>query len=216
MEGDLKHIVELYENRKTEIRKRLEDFRSVYGQNDEKVFSELSFCILTPQSRATACWNAVQSLERNGLLLKGEASQIKPFLQAVRFNENKSRYLVEARQLFTDNGRINIKTKLAEVKDNPALFREWVAENVKGLGMKEASHFIRNIGHSKNQLAILDVHILKNLKNFGVIDEIPKSLTKRKYLEIEEKMKIFANKIGITLDELDMVLWSKETGVIFK
>ena len=65
-------------------------------------------------------------------------------------------------------------------------------------------------------MAILDVHILKNLRVFGIIDEIPKSLTKKRYLELEEKMKIFANQLCITLDELDLLLWSKETGFIFK
>lgn len=210
------HILELYENKKHEIKKRLEEFKTAFAQSDEKLFSELSFCILTPQSKALTSWNAVQSLERTGLLLKGTVEQIRPFLQAVRFPENKSRYLVEARTLFTENGTLNIKKKLSEVKDDPLLFREWLLKNVKGLGMKETSHFIRNIGLNDNQLAILDVHILKNLKEIGVIEEIPNSLTKKKYLEIESKMKKFADEIGISLDELDLLLWSKETGIIFK
>lgn len=211
-----KELLELYESKKQEIRKRLEEFRTVLEKSDEKIFSELAFCILTPQSKALTSWNAVIALERKDLLLKGSIEQIRPFLQAVRFPENKSSYLVEARKLFTDNGRMNIRNKLSEVKDDPFLFREWLLGNVKGLGMKESSHFIRNVGFSKNQLAILDVHILRNLKEFGVIDEIPKSLTKKRYLEIENKMKNLANKIGISLDELDLLLWSKETGMIFK
>ena len=212
----MEELTRLYELRKNDIRKRLDEFKKVFDQPDEKLFSELIFCILTPQSKATTSWNAVQALERKDLLLKGKREQIRPFLQAVRFPENKSSYLVEARSLFTENGEMGLKEKLADVKDNPVLFREWLVGNVKGLGMKESSHFIRNIGLSKNQLAILDVDGLKNLKEFGIIDEIPKSLTKKKYLEIEERMKIFANQLSITLDELDLLLWSKETGVIFK
>lgn len=211
-----KKLLELYESKRREIRKRLEEFRTVLEKSDEKIFSELAFCILTPQSKALTSWNAVLALERKDLLLKGSVEQIRPFLQAVRFPENKSRYLVEARKLFTANGRMNIRDKLSEVKDEPFLFREWLLKNVKGFGMKEASHFIRNVGFSKNQLAILDVHILRNLKEFGVIDEIPKSLTKKKYLELENKMKEFGNRLGIILDELDLLLWSKETGIVFK
>lgn len=211
-----KELLEAYQNKKSEICKRLEEFRAVLEKSDEKIFSELAFCILTPQSKATTSWNAVQALERRNLLLKGSIEQIRPFLQAVRFPGNKSRYLVEARKLFTENGSLNIKERLSSAKDNPVLLREWLLENVKGLGMKETSHFIRNVGLSDNRLAILDVHILKNLKEFGVIEEIPKSLTKKKYLEIESKMKKFADKIGVTLDELDILLWSKETGIIFK
>lgn len=212
----VKDLLEAYQSKKSEIRKRLEEFKAVFHQTDEKLFSELAFCILTPQSKATTSWNAIKSLERNNLLLNGTQEQIRPFLQAVRFGGNKSKYLVEARKLFIGNGELNIKEKLSDVKDNPVLFREWLLKNVKGVGMKESSHFIRNIGLSNNQLAILDVHILKNLKELGVIEDIPKSLTKKKYLEIEAKMKGFADKIGINLDELDILLWSKETGIIFK
>ena len=212
----IKNLIELYELRKNEIKKRLEEFKDVLSQPDEKLFSEIAFCILTPQSKAVTSWSAIQALERNNLLLKGTSEQIRPFLQAVRFGEKKSKYLIEARKLFTENGKINIKKKLLEVKNNPSLLREWLLKNVKGLGMKETSHVIRNIGLSNNQLAILDVHILKNLKEFDIINEIPKYLTKKIYLEIETKMKKFADRLGITLDELDILLWSKETGMIFK
>ena len=212
----VKDLLELYEMRKGGIRNRLEEFKDVFNQPDEKLFSELAFCILTPQSKAITSWNAIQALEKNGLLLKGTRERIRPFIQAVRFADNKSKYLIEARKLFSENGRVNIKEKLSGFKDDPVLLRDWLLKNVKGFGMKESSHFIRNIGLSQNQLAILDVHILKNLKEFGVIEDIPKSLTKKKYLEIEAKMKRFADKIGINLDELDILLWSKETGIIFK
>ena len=202
--------------RKYEIKKRLEKFKTIFDQSDEKLFSELAFCILTPQSKAITSWGAIRTLERNRLLFKGTQEQIRPFLRAVRFPENKSKYLIEARKLFMENGKIIIKEKMLKLKDNPILLRDWLLENVKGFGMKEASHFIRNVGLNNNQLAILDVHILKNLKEFGAIDEIPKSLTKKKYLEIENKMKQFAEQLGITLDELDLLLWSRETGIIFK
>jgi N-glycosylase/DNA lyase len=83
------------------------------------------------------------------------------------------------------------------------------------MGYKEASHFLRNIGFA-DDLAILDRHILKNLKIFGIIEEIPKSLSKKKYLEIEEKMRNLANEVNIPVSHLDLLFWSKETGEIFK
>ena len=86
---------------------------------------------------------------------------------------------------------------------------------MKGLGYKEASHFLRNIGVGLD-LAILDRHIIKNLKRYGVIEEVPKSLTPKKYLEIEEKMKEFARRIDIPMPELDLLFWSMETGEVFK
>ncbi len=209
-------LLELYTLKANDIRKRLDDFKSVIGSTDEEIFAELAFCICTPQSKATSAWKAITSLVENRLLFTGDEKQIKPFLNAVRFNDQKSSRIVEARKRFTSNGKLNLKGEIMKFAADPMALRDWLDENVKGYGLKESSHFIRNIGLSKSQLAILDVHILKNLEEIGVIDEIPKSLTKKKYLEIEGKMKAFANKLGITLDELDIVLWSKETGMIFK
>lgn len=210
----MKELLKLYEMRKYEIGKKLEEFKSKSDSSDEELFKEFVFCILTPQSKAVTSWNAVQALERNGLIFKGNENQIRPFLQAVRFGDTKSKRIVKNREFLMENGKLKIKDNVSN-KD-PIELREWLVENIIGYGMKEASHFIRNIGFSKNQLAILDVHILKNLKEFGIIDDIPKSLTRKRYLEIEEKMKGFANRLGITLDELDLLLWSKEAGIVFK
>jgi N-glycosylase/DNA lyase len=93
--------------------------------------------------------------------------------------------------------------------------REWLVANINGMSYKEASHFLRNIGMGQD-LAILDRHILKNLVRLGVIQEIPSSISPRKYLDIEEKMRRFCTREKIPMDHLDMLLWCRETGEIFK
>ena len=85
----------------------------------------------------------------------------------------------------------------------------WLAKNIKGLGMKEASHFLRNIGY-KN-VAIIDFHILDLLARYGLIEK-PKTMTPKKYIEIENELKKISEKTGINLGELDLYLWYKETG----
>ncbi len=84
-----------------------------------------------------------------------------------------------------------------------------------GLGYKEASHFLRNIGWG-DELAILDRHILKNLRLLGVISQTPASLSKHKYLQIENSLKDLAGHIRISPARLDLIFWCKETGEIFK
>ncbi len=93
--------------------------------------------------------------------------------------------------------------------------REWLVKNVKGLGYKEAGHFLRNIGLGED-LAILDRHILKNLMLMGVIDAVPASLSKKTYLDIEKKMIEFSKQVGIPMGQLDLLLWYKEAGEVFK
>ena len=204
----------LYQERKEAIQKRLAEFRQVMQWKDEDVFAELCFCLLTPQSSAKVCWEAVTVLKERTLLLKGQPAELEPHLRSVRFSDSKAKYIVEARNMFSKDGKLELKSQISSFY-NPFELREWLVENVKGLGYKEASHFLRNIGLGEG-FAILDRHILRNLNRLGVIPEIPATITKKRYMEIEEKLRRFATEIGIPLGDLDLLFWSKETGWIFK
>jgi N-glycosylase/DNA lyase len=205
----------LYRKKKREISLRLGEFRQRgLHASDEELFSELAFCLLTPQSRAKFCWEAILDLKEQHMLLKGSADQIKRRLHCVRFHNKKASYLVAARNLFLRDGTISIKALLEEHEDSYEC-REWLVKNVKGLGYKEASHFLRNIGRGED-LAILDRHILKNLHLLGVIAKIPETLSKTTYRRIETDMEKFALSAKIPFAHLDLLLWYKETGEIFK
>jgi len=214
MNKDLSELIKDYQTKKDEIQRRLSEFKKILNESDGRVFVELAFCLCTPQSRATTCWEIVSSLMRNDLLFKGNEDQIRTFLTAVRFGDNKARYIVKARRFFTEDGDLNIKKRILSFNGVFRL-RDWLVEEISGIGMKEASHFLRNVGLGKD-IAILDRHILKNLKEYDVIDEIPKSLTRKVYIAIEDKMKEFSNRINIPMGELDLLFWSKETKMIFK
>lgn len=202
-----------YSVKKNEIRKRLGDFRNVWKEDDRRIFSELVFCLCTPQSKARQCGRAVSGLIENKVLFNGEIESIRAGLVGVRFPNNKARYIVEARERFIENGVIRIKDKIDT--DDVFSAREWFYNNVKGLGLKEASHFLRNIGFGKD-LAIIDVHVLKNMVRYGLIEEIPKSISRGKYFIFENILKDFSRKIDIPIADLDLLFWSAETGEIFK
>ena len=211
----MKEIEDIYLSIRDEILSRLAEFKRIgEEQNEVAIFAELAFCILTPQSRAKICWRALENLLSKGLLLRGDENRILEELNGVRFKYKKAKYIIEARKKFSTQGNITIKRIISHFDDIQDA-REWLVKNVKGISYKEASHFLRNIGFGKN-LAILDRHILKNLKSFEVITEIPSSLSKKKYLEIEKKMRKFAKEINIPMNHLDLLLWYKETGEIFK
>jgi len=211
---DKKDLIKKYSKIEDEIKSRIDDFSELWRKGDQdEIFDELTFCLFTPQSKAKVCWETVEKLREKDLIEKGEKSEIADEIKKVRFRHNKSGYLIEAREDFLKD-EMSLKEKLKEFND-PMDAREWIVENIKGLGYKESSHFLRNIGYTED-LAILDRHILKNLEELGVIEEEPKTLTKRKYLEIEKKMKNFSKEVGIPLGHLDLVLWHEETGHIFK
>ncbi len=205
----------LYAEIKDTIKERISKFRLIWETGDDlSLFKEFVFCLLTPQSKAKTCWNAVERLTKDGTIKDGSKVDIEMHLKGVRFKKNKSQYIIEARRQFFKNGKFLVRKYIATNKD-PKSIREWLVENVKGYGYKEASHFLRNIGLGR-ELAILDRHILRNLKRYGVIEEIPKALSRKSYLEIENRMREFSREIGIPLEELDLLLWYKETGEVFK
>ena len=210
MNPSIKKLSSSYKRRKDKIKSRLKEFKAVGKSSRDNIFAELCFCILTPQSRAVYCDGAVRELKASGLLLRGDAHQIRKALGRVRFPNNKALYLVEARK---HDKRLNIKEKVGHSDNIKA--RDWLVKNIKGLGYKEASHFLRNIGLGHN-LAILDVHILRNLIKLRVIKTLPKTLSRKHYLSIEEKLKNFSRKVKIPMDELDLLFWSNETGFVFK
>jgi len=211
----LYHLKNLYRLKKKDILARLEEFKTVLSErNDEEIFIELAFCILTPQSKAQSCWEAIRKLEDQDLLLSGNAEQMSPYLHCARFKNKKAHYIEEARKLFMHDGKISIKSRISTF-DSIYKCRDWLVNNIRGLGYKEASHFLRNIGFGES-VAILDRHVLRNLTMLHIIEEIPNSLSRNKYLQIEKKMAAFAKQLHIPLSHLDLLLWYKETGEIFK
>jgi N-glycosylase/DNA lyase len=198
----------VYRERKDAIRTRLDDFSHILSS---QYFYELAFCLLTPQSSAANAEATIAELIHDDFLRRG--FDPTPYLRDprhyIRFHNVKAKRLLEAREQFPALFPILTNTTL-----KPEEKREAVLAAVKGLGMKEASHFLRNIG--VRSLAILDRHIFKHLVKLHVIRKVPTSLTKKRYLEIEKKWHRFAEEVGISLDELDLLFWSMETGEIRK
>ena len=207
-------ILKIHKEIKKGIEKAIKGYKKAWEGTEKEVFAEMAFCILTPQSKAKNAWQAISNLVENGLLYEGEPEEIVDFLNIVRFKNNKSRYLVELRELMTKDGKLQPKKILSEIGDTFEK-RKWILKNIKGMGLKEANHVLRNLGFGEN-IAILDRHVLRNLKALNVIDEIPKTVTEKKYYEIEEKMREYSEFSKIKMDELDLVLWYKEAGEIFK
>jgi N-glycosylase/DNA lyase len=189
------------------IRARLEEFARVPATD---YFYELVYCLLTPQSSAVNAAKAVEELKKADFLGRDVDASVILFMKEhyIRFHNTKARHLLEAKK--------TLPAILAALGggSTPEEIRTWCIRNVRGLGWKEASHFLRNIGYS--DLAILDRHILRNLRRHRVIRSLPKSLTPARYMSIERKFRLFAGEVGIPMDELDLLFWSRQTGEILK
>ncbi len=205
----------LYEKHKKSIKETFKKFHDIYRQrNDTTLYKEFIFCLLTPQAKPENAWETVLRLEKKRLLFKGTKEEISNELNTVRFKFMKAEYIIYAQKNFLKEKRFLLTQIIYSNIDDYAK-RERLKSNVKGMGYKEASHFLRNIGLGE-KMAILDRHILTALNEFNVIENIPKSLTKKIYLSIEKKMLDFSLFINIPISHLDMLLWLNKTNRFFK
>jgi N-glycosylase/DNA lyase len=211
----LKEMKEVFRKENSAIQRALKSYSDKWEKgSEEDVLAEMLFCILTPQSKAKACWSCMESIIRKKLIKAGNEKQILVELKYPRFKYKKAKYFIEARDKFVKGGKVMIKEFMAGFK-NPVEMRDWFQQNIKGYGLKEASHFLRNVGFGAD-IAILDRHILRNLAKLGVIKEVPTHISPKLYHVIEEDMKKFAKKMKIPMAALDLILWAKETGEVFK
>lgn len=212
---ELKELVSAYKKIKPAITKRLNEFGSVHKGDDDYIFGELCFCLMTANANALKCGEALKDLKKSDCHIKGDVRHIRQKIKGrVRFHNRKASYIIGARSFFKSGDRLDLKSRINP--EDVITTRDWLVDNIKGIGYKEASHFLRNIGLGQD-IAILDRHILKNLAKHGVIQKIPDSVGSRKvYLDIEDKMRAFSKSIRIPLEHLDLLFWSIQTGFIFK
>ncbi len=204
-----------YAAKRSAIEARLEEFRRAGQESDERLFEELCFCILAVQSNARKSDAAVDALREADLLRSGRPRELAAFLRhRTRFHNHKATFIVRARSLFSPDGTGALPRTVGSFPSSKDA-RAWLVHEVDGLGLKEASHFLRNTGRGED-LAILDRHILRNLIRHGVLRRLPRTLTSKRYIDIERRIERFSKEIGIPMAALDLLFWSRETGEIFK
>lgn len=200
-------LEKLYQILQFKIKEKLEEFRQI---KKEKYFYELCFCICTPNSKAENATIVQRELEELNFQFVDidPTSILRNPKNYIRFHNQKAKRLINLKSIYSnvldiinsDSANINKRNELEKL--------------IPGIGLKEASHYLRNIGF--RNLAILDRHILSNLNKCGVLEELELPTTKRKYLFIEKKFLDFAIQIGIPIDELDLLFWAEKTGKILK
>ena len=188
------------------INNRINEFKNLNKDSNEDLFKEMCFCILT------ANFSAERSIkihdEINDCFLTNSEKELAIKLKKMghRFPNTRAKYISES---------IKCKNELSKVIKYHDFnkIRDWIVKNVKGLGYKESSHFLRNIGF--DDFAIIDFHIIDLLVDYKIISK-PKILTKKKYFEIENILREIADMTNLSLAELDLYLWYMETGKILK
>lgn len=189
------------------IKNRLEELRQIRKNGINTIFKELCFCLLTANYDAAKAIGIQKQIDDGFLSLseKDLAGKLKTL--GYRFPNMRAKYITEAR------AHKDEIIGLLESHHAEHYLREWLAGNIKGLGFKEASHFLRNIGCT--DCAIIDFHIIDVLARHKIINK-PKTLTKKFYLDIEKKLRRIGKTVNLNMAELDFYLWYLETGKVLK
>ena len=187
------------------VHQRIKEFKTFQHAPSTDIFHELCFCLMTASCPAERCMRIQQELRDEFLTFSAEELEKSLRSKGYRF-PNRAPRITHARKQVPQLSQ-QLSTSCGKI------VREWLVTNVTGLGYKEASHFLRNIGY--DDVAIIDVHIIRLLVSYDVIDE-PRTLTKKRYLEIEQTLEMIAKKTQLTLAELDLYLWYMQTGKILK
>ncbi len=188
------------------VEERLSEFASFKNKSEDDWFSELCFCILTAnakQKTGAAIQAQINAAGFKTLSQESLTDLIK--INKHRFHNTKAKYIIAARQ------HTGLKPLLLNKTEKDS--RDWLVNNVKGIGMKEASHFLRNTG--AQNLAILDRHILNLLQEQDIIKK-PDKLSIENYKKIEKKCADIASKLRISLAKLDLLMWYMQTGEVLK
>lgn len=211
----IKNIVKAHAERRVEIRRRLSEFERIGKHGTDVHFlEEMVFCFFTGGCSARMGLNALEAVKP--ILLTGDQTQLANALTGVhRYPNARARYVVASREFLKEHYDLGLRKKLQDF-DCAFERRDWLVreKGIKGLGYKEASHYLRNIGFKG--YAILDKHVLNCLAELKIIKDPKPPNTRTRYLMVEEKLKKLTFMTEIDFDELDLVLWSMKTGVILK
>lgn len=193
------------------VRQRLKEFKSFEHRTEDEWFSELCFCILTANSKASTAIAIHEELADQGFREYG-FEEVRDTIRKHkhRFHNNKAKYILEARKHTRIKEIITSIVEEAGVKEA----REWLVKNVKGYGYKEASHFLRNVGYK--DIAILDRHIINLMMEYGYLNKKPKNLNRKNYLSIEKKFQKMASEVDMNMAELDLYMWYLKAGEVLR
>ncbi len=189
------------------IRNKCEEFRRIGSGTKEELFGELCFCLLTANTSAEMGIRTQDLIGIDGFLhydrdfLATELKRIK-----YRFYNVRSDFIVKARWIIDELPSL--------VKSEPKYdLREYLVENVKGIGYKEASHFLRNVGVF--DFAILDKHIMDMLsKEFNF--KRPTAVSRKDYYRNEKTILELARTVDLEPGIFDLYMWKIATGKIIK
>ncbi len=187
--------------------------------SEDTLWEELVCCVLSSQVKFELSQEVTQSLKRNGLLNleilePTYEEQLSELLRSpvmvdgrsikYRFPNIKAKQISTAREKIYGNG--SSLWQILEKYSEPSELRTTLVNLVPGLGMKQASMYLRNVSNSF-ELAVIDSHVLKYMNVLDLIRKVPSTISKGQYLVKESMLTKYAGKFGYPVGCVDYAIW---------
>ncbi|MFK5947688.1 MAG: hypothetical protein QM500_02820 [Methylococcales bacterium] len=187
--------------------------------SEETLWEELVCCVLSSQVKFELSQAVTQNLKHNGFLkletldssyeerlgvLLRSPVMVDGRLIKYRFPNVKAKQITAARKNIYGNGGSlrEMRSKYSETTE----LRTALVDLVPGLGMKQASMYLRNVSNSF-ELAVIDSHILKYMNILNLIRKVPSTISKAQYLAKENMLTKHTEKFGYPVGCVDYAIW---------
>jgi len=198
------------------------------SESEQDLWRELCLCILSANTLYETASSAARYLDAHHLLreLMGrqddeilakligalssgcfEPPRSDGSLRKYRFPSMRARQIRDAARILYPSGAADGLRDLLGSFSTEEEARDFLSTEVPGLAMKEASHFLRNIGYARN-LAVIDVHIRRFLCETLDLTWSSVNANAAKYRELEDLMRYIADTNGLELALLDVAIWN--------
>ncbi len=206
------------------ICKDIEQKETMHWQDatEERLLFELVLAILGSQNRYEVALGFTEEIKKQKLLIANLSISIEELTEKIqtilssaleiegnlikyRFPNVKSKYIAYNLIYLQELG--GLKALLAQTNEIAKL-RAFFVKEIKGIGPKQSSHFLRNVGYS-NEVAVLDVHILRYMHIQGIIEETyTKAIgTLKQYEKLESLLIDFLKYMKYPIGFVDQAIW---------
>jgi len=207
-------------------------FRKRWNEmSEEELWGELCLCILSSNVPYELALSAFEHLRSDQFLKTERIIECPDAAQSIAIELSRQIYSPKRkdgsfRKYRFPNIRATNIVKAAKTlyEEGPALSwilmnctsehetRDLLVENIHGIGLKEASHFLRDIGYS-NSLAIIDSHVIAFLVELGAIPANKANVvTPSLYTRLERVLQNLCADLGVNLSIFDMAIWQYMRG----
>ena len=196
--------------------------------NETSLLSQLILCILSSQEKYEVALGVMKEFKKNKIIiipkgrleLKKIHQQIITILshpvcftyrginysRRIRFFLKKANYIVSTIERIYFNN-LTIK-KILQSQTSVQDVRNNLIANSMGIGPKQASMFLRNVGFHTD-FAILDKHVVDYMKLMGLTCGIQANYSNLHiYQKVETELRTYADNYNISLFHLDIAIWT--------